>query len=111
MTTRLHHSARLSSPAHVHRVAHVALMAERQRQAGEADAVVLEASNLSKAVSCARLPLERVLDADKETPDDWVPRSPELIRLTGAAHELARRIAASRRLLMLPARRAASAEL
>ena len=60
-------------------------MAEQQRaQGGEADTVALEACNLGGPVQCAKSPAERVLDADKATPDDWVPRSPELIRLTGA---------------------------
>ena len=60
-------------------------MATRQPQGGEACAVTtLHAGNLWETVSYAPPPPERVLDADAKTPDDWVPRSPELIRLTGA---------------------------
>ena len=60
-------------------------MAEQCSQGGgETDTVVQEACNLSGPVRYARPPPERVLEADEKTPDDWVPRSPELIRLTGA---------------------------
>ena len=61
-------------------------MAARQPQGGEARAVtkLLQACNLWEPVSNALPPPERVLDADAKTPDGWVPRSPELVRLTGA---------------------------
>ena len=63
-------------------------MAEQQAQSGAVTtttAARLHASNLWEPVSAAPPPPERVLDADAKTPDDWVPRSPELIRLTGEA--------------------------
>ena len=31
-------------------------------------------------------------ERDKGTPDDWIPRHPELVRLTGAPRQLLRRL-------------------
>ena len=59
-------------------------------------AVVAQASNLRAPLSVQEAALSDVLAADVGTPDDWVPRSAEYIRLTGTCEASRSRILGSR---------------